>query len=76
MAGLLLYVEQQLARGAHLNHITRHILGLYQGVPGARKFRRHLSENAYKKTAGLEVLQEAFRLVRETGSQMDSSSAA
>ena len=76
MAGLLPYVEQQLARGAHLNHITRHILGLYQGVPGARKFRRHLSENAYKKTAGLEVLQEAFRLVRETGSQMDSSSAA
>ena len=76
MAGLLPYVEQQLARGAHLNHITRHILGLYQGVPGARKFRRHLSENAYKKTAGLEVLQEAFRLVKEIGSQMDSSSAA
>jgi tRNA-dihydrouridine synthase A len=76
IAGLLPYVEQQLARGAHLNHITRHILGLYQGVPGARKFRRHLSENAYKKTAGLEVLQEAFRLVKEASSQVDSSSAA
>jgi tRNA-dihydrouridine synthase A len=63
IAGLLPYVEQQLARGAHLNHITRHILGLYQGVPGARKFRRHLSENAYKQEAGVEVLREAFGLV-------------
>jgi len=59
VAALLPYVEQQLARGAHLNHITRHILGLYQGVPGARQFRRYLSENAYKNTAGVEVLIEA-----------------
>lgn len=66
MAALLPYVEQQLAAGAHLNHITRHILGLYQGVPGARKFRRHLSENAYKKTAGLTVLTDAWKLVQET----------
>jgi tRNA-dihydrouridine synthase A len=65
IAGLLPYVEQQLAQGAHLNHITRHILGLYQSVPGARKFRRHLSEHAYKQQAGLEVLTEAHRLVRE-----------
>jgi tRNA-dihydrouridine synthase A len=63
---LLPYVERQLARGAHLNHVTRHILGLYQGVPGARKFRRHLSENAYKKDAGLAVLIEAYGLVQET----------
>ncbi len=67
IAGLLPYVERQLASGAHLNHITRHILGLYQGVPGARKFRRHLSENAYKKEAGLEVLEEAYRQVNATG---------
>jgi len=76
IAGLLPYVEQQLAGGAHLNHITRHVLGLYQGVPGARKFRRHLSENAYKKTAGLEVLQQAFRLVAEAGNHADSISVA
>ena len=76
IAGLLPYVERQLARGAHLNHITRHILGLYQGVPGARKFRRHLSENAYGKEAGLEVLTSAFSLVKETGSPPQSSSAA
>jgi tRNA-dihydrouridine synthase A len=63
---LLPYVERQLARGVRLNHITRHILGLYQGVPGARKFRRHLSENAYRKEAGIEVLNEAFARVSGT----------
>jgi tRNA-dihydrouridine synthase A len=68
IAGLLPYVERQLARGAHLNHITRHILGLYQGVPGARKFRRHLSENAYRKDAGVSVLQDAFEQVHCGGS--------
>ena len=73
---LLPYVAQQLTRGAQLNHITRHVLGLYQGVPGARKFRRHLSENAYKKTAGLEVLTEAFRQVAQTSSQARAGSAA
>lgn len=76
IAGLLPYVEQQLARGAHLNHITRHILGLYQGVPGARKFRRHLSENAYKKDAGLDVLRTAFQLVSEANHLAHSGSAA
>ena len=61
---LLPYLAQQLERGVRLNHVTRHILGLYQGVPGARKFRRHLSENAYKEGAGAEVLEAAFGLVR------------
>jgi tRNA-dihydrouridine synthase A len=63
IAALLPYTERQLARGASLNHITRHILGLYQGVPGARKFRRHLSENAYRKEAGIEVLTAAHALI-------------
>ena len=63
MEKLFPYVEQQLSNGARLNHITRHILGLFQGMHGAKKFRRHLSENAYKKNAGLEVLTEAYRLV-------------
>ncbi len=64
LCGLLPYVERQLARGVALNHITRHILGLYQGVPGARKFRRHLSENAHREGAGLQVLTDAWALVR------------
>ncbi len=69
IAALLPYAERQLARGAPLNHITRHILGLYQGVPGARKFRRHLSENAYRKEAGIEVLTEAHALVSPSHDQ-------
>jgi tRNA-dihydrouridine synthase A len=63
---LLPYAERQLARGGRLNHVTRHILGLYQGVPGARKFRRHLSENAYREDAGLQVLRDAHALVGGT----------
>ncbi len=76
ITALLPYVEQQLSRGVQLNHITRHILGLYQGVPGARKFRRHLSENAYKAGAGLEVLVEAQRLVREATDRADAARSA
>ena len=75
ISGLMPYVEQQLARGAHLNHITRHILGLYQGMPGARKFRRYLSENAYKKQAGVEVLREAFRLVNSSSEHRRTTQA-
>jgi tRNA-dihydrouridine synthase A len=69
IAALLPYTERQLARGVKLNHVTRHILGLYQGMPGARKFRRHLSENAYKAEAGIEVLNEAYTLVRKARTQ-------
>ncbi|MFV0278302.1 MAG: tRNA dihydrouridine(20/20a) synthase DusA [Parahaliea sp.] len=66
MRALLPYVEQQLASGARLNHITRHILGLYQGVPGARRFRRHLSENAFRADAGIDVLRAALGRVSDT----------
>jgi tRNA-dihydrouridine synthase A len=65
IAGLLPYVERQLERGAPLNHITRHLLGLYQGLPGARKFRRHLSENACRSGAGIGVLTDALDLVHK-----------
>jgi tRNA-dihydrouridine synthase A len=62
---LLPYIEQQMQQGVALHHISRHILGLFQSVPGARKFRRHLSENAYKSNAPIEVLTTALELVRE-----------
>ncbi|MGE5260897.1 MAG: tRNA dihydrouridine(20/20a) synthase DusA [Actinomycetota bacterium] len=57
------YVEDQLARGARLNAMTRHILGLFHGQPRARAFRRHLAENAHLDGAGIEVLDEARRIV-------------
>lgn len=59
------YCEAQLAKGARLNHLTRHILGLYQGLPGARQFRRVISEQAHKPGAGIQVLQEALKAVNE-----------
>jgi tRNA-dihydrouridine synthase A len=73
---LLPYIEKELAAGNQLNHITRHILGLYQGVPGARKFRRHLSENAYKKDATADVLVRAFELITATGLEFNSKVSA
>ena len=57
------YIEEQLAQGVLLNHITRHILGLFQGVPGAKLFRRHISEQAHKKGAGIEVVHQARQLM-------------
>ena len=58
------YVEQELARGQRLQGISRHILGLFHGAPGGRLWRRHLSENAVRAGAGLEVLQAAAALAR------------
>lgn len=57
------YIEQQLSKGTALNHITRHILGLYQGEKGARAFRRHISEQAHKPKAGIEVVTQAMQYV-------------
>lgn len=57
---LIPYIEQQLLNGTTLHAITRHILGLYQGLPGARQFRRILSERAPRTSAGVQVLKEAL----------------
>jgi tRNA-dihydrouridine synthase A len=54
------YIERELARGVPLNTMTKHMLGLFNGQPGGRLFRRHLSENATRRGAGLEVLLEAL----------------
>ena len=54
------YIEQNLNTGAVLKHMVRPMLGLFSGQPGARAWRRSLSENAYKKDAGINVLYEAL----------------
>jgi tRNA-dihydrouridine synthase A len=58
------YIERELAQGTYLGHITRHILGLFQGVPGARQWRRHLSENAHKPGSDVRVVEQALNWVR------------
>jgi len=60
LARLEPYVEAHLARGDRLQHITRHILGLYQGLPGARAYRRFLSEHAHRAEAGYEIVEQAI----------------
>lgn len=57
---LLPYIEKELERGGELKHITRHMLGLFAGQPGARAWRRYLSENAHRPDAGIEVLHAAL----------------
>jgi len=53
-----------LQSGGRLNHITRHMIGLFQGLPGARAWRRYLSENAHKNGAGIEVVKQAFQNIQ------------
>jgi tRNA-dihydrouridine synthase A len=57
------YISVHLDSGTRLHSITRHILGLFHGVPGARQWRRILSEQANKPGAGLDVLDEAIAAV-------------
>jgi tRNA-dihydrouridine synthase A len=70
MGRLLPYIRAELESGTQLHHITRHVLGIYQGVPGARRFRRHLSENAYQRGAGISILEDAIALVNEPPEKM------
>ena len=65
------YIEEQLSEGVALNHISRHILGLFQSVPGAKLFRRHISEQAHKKGAGIEVIEQARALMQEAQQRTD-----
>jgi len=57
------YIEQQMGQGVYLKQMSRHLLGLFQGQPGAKAWRRYISENAHKEGAGIEVLQQAMEKV-------------
>lgn len=62
---LIPYIERQLAQGNRLHNMTRHITGLYHGRPGARAWRRHLSEQGVRKDAGVEVVLAAIAHVED-----------
>jgi tRNA-dihydrouridine synthase A len=57
------YIERELASGTRLHSITRHFVGAFHGVPGARAFRRHLAEHGVKAGAGADVLRDAIAVV-------------
>jgi tRNA-dihydrouridine synthase A len=64
------YIEREMAKGARLNTITRHVLGLFRAVPGARAFRRHLSVEAVRPGATAQVMADALALVVDSGADM------
>jgi tRNA-dihydrouridine synthase A len=63
------YIEAQLALGARLHSMTRHFVGAFHGVPGARAFRRHLAEKGVRSGAGVDVLRDAIALVEDRATE-------
>jgi tRNA-dihydrouridine synthase A len=63
------YIEARLGEGIRLNQLTRHLLGLFPGRPGARLFRRHLATEAVKPGAGIEVLRAAVAEVTQASAR-------
>jgi tRNA-dihydrouridine synthase A len=59
------YIARELADGTRLHAMTRHFVGAFHGVPGARAFRRHLAEHGVRPGAGVSVLREAVALVED-----------
>ena len=58
------YISNQLKNGVKLNNITRHLLGLFQGKPGAAHWRRYISQHAHLEGAGIEVLKNALEMLQ------------
>ncbi len=63
LQNMLPYIAEQMALGVPLSYITRHMLGLFHGIRGGKQFRRVISEQAHKKDAGIQVLNQAFAKV-------------
>lgn len=59
------YIDRYVQNGGRVWHVVRHMLGLCNGLPGAKQYRRYLSENAGRENADSRVLKEAFALVNE-----------
>ncbi len=60
---MMAYAADYIAAGGRLNHVTRHMVGLFQGMTGARRFRQILSSDATRPGAGTEVIEAAFAAV-------------
>jgi len=69
------YIERELAKGVRLHSITRHVLGLFHAVPGARAFRHHLATEAVKPAAPASVMADALALMLDTGHDLSNLAA-
>ena len=76
VAKLLVYVEQELREGTPLKAITRHLMGLFNSLPGARAWRRHLSEAAHRPDAGPEVILAALARLQDRGERHEPFAAS
>jgi tRNA-dihydrouridine synthase A len=65
LEAMMPYIEDELGRGTRLHSITRHFVGAFHAVPGARAFRRHLAEHGGRPGAGVGVLRDAVALVED-----------
>src|SRR5471030_1213614 len=72
---LIPYIDRELAKGVRLHSITRHVLGLFRAVPGARAFRRHLATEAVKPGAGSKVMADALAQMLDTGPDLSNIAA-
>ena len=70
---LLPYIERELARGTRLHAVTRHVLGLFLGMPGARAFRRHLATEAVKPAADAATFRAALAFIAHVDAQVVSA---
>jgi tRNA-dihydrouridine synthase A len=73
---LIPYLERELARGTRLHAITRHVLGMFRGVPGARAFRRHLATEGVKPGADAHTFRAALALVVDLDGRTVHTAAA
>ncbi|TBA81197.1 tRNA dihydrouridine(20/20a) synthase DusA [Rhizobium ruizarguesonis] len=72
---MMAYAERHIASGGRLQHVARHMVGLFTGQPGARRYRQILSTDAAKTGAGPEVLAAAFAAVDFSGTEQEAVSA-
>lgn len=66
---MLPYIENHLGSGGRVNQITRHMIGLFAGLPGARQWRRILSEGAHLDGAGVALVEQALSAVENSGKE-------
>jgi len=62
-----LYLERQVKKGTAVKHVSRHLLGLFQGLPGAKAWRRYLSENAFRDDNNTDLLNQALAAMKAVG---------
>ena len=76
IAAMADYADAHIASGGKLHHVTRHMIGLFQGISGARNWRQMLSSEAVRPGAGPEVLLAAFGLVKPALEEVEAAEAA